>query len=135
MDALRVINASKAFSKGILKCTMIVVIPIEPTLVVTTRSPVVTELLTNAAFSFHSDHTPRAMPPSFLVSNRDWWILRWIKLHIRVTWEFNSVAFENICGGDEICCEEPRFVVDRPFGSTHVAWFLLFFIISFTISF
>ena len=90
------------------------VIPIEPTLVVTTRFPVVTALLTNAASAYPAN-TTRAMPPSFLVSNRDWWILRWIRLHNRVTWEFNSVAFENICGGDEICCEEPRFVVDRPF--------------------
>ena len=134
MDALRVINASKAFSKDSLKWIMIVVIPIEPTLVVITSSSAVTDLLTNPASCRASNHTPRAMPPSFLVSNRDWWILRWIKLHIRVTWEFNSVAFENICGGDEICCEEPRFVVDRPFGSTHVVR-LLFFIISFTISF
>ena len=100
------------------------VIPIEPTLVVTTRFPVVTALLTNAASAYPAN-TTRAMPPSFLVSNRDWWILRWIKLHIRVTWEFNSVAFENICGGDEICCEEPWFVVDRPFGATHVDVLLL----------
>lgn len=133
MDALRVINASKAFSKDSLKWTMIAVIPIEPTLVVITRFTVVTALLTNAASASHSN-TTSATPPPFLVSNRDWWILRWIKLHIRVTWEFNSVAFENICGGDEICCEEPWFVVDRPFGATHVD-VLLFFIISFTISF
>ena len=134
MDALRVINASKAFSKDSLKWTMIVVIPFEPTLVVITSSSAVTDLLTNPASCPAGDHAPHTTPPPFLVSNRDWWILRWIKLHIRVTWEFNSVAFENICGGDEICCEEPWFVVDRPLSSTEVVR-LLFFIISFTISF
>ena len=40
--------------------------------------------------------------------------------------KFNSVAFEksvgfeNICGGDEICCEEVRFLVHSPFGASHV---------------
>ena len=133
MDALRVINASKASLKGILEYSMIVVIPFEPTLVVNTSFTVVTSKPANAASHVPSDHTPHSTPPPFLVSNRDWWILRWIKLHIRVTWEFNSVAFENICGGDEICCEEPRFVVDRPFGATHVVR-LLFFTISFMIT-
>ena len=132
MGALRVINASKTSLKGILEYSMIVVIPFEPILVVITRFTVVTSKTTNAASQLSSagDQAPHSTPPPFLVSNGDWWILRWIKLHIRVTWEFNSVAFENICGSDEICCEEPWFVVDRPLGATHV-----FFIISFTISF
>ena len=49
MDALRVIDASKAFSKGILEYSMIVVIPFEPTLVVITSFPVVTSKPANAA--------------------------------------------------------------------------------------
>jgi len=114
MDALRVINTSKAFSKDSLKWTMIAVIPIEPTFVVITRFTVVTSKPANAA-SRSPIYTPRATPPRFIVSNRDWWILRWIKLDDRVTWEFNSVAFEDICGGDEICCEEPWFLVHSPF--------------------
>ena len=122
MDALRGIIASTAVLKGCLKCTMSGVTPIEPTLVVITRFTVVTSKPTNAASAFPSDHddhdhTTSATPPPFVVSNRDWWILRWIRLHNRVTWEFNSVAFENICGGDEICCEEPRFLVHSPFGA------------------
>ena len=98
---------------------MIAVIPIEPTLVVITRFTVVTSKPTNATSDISID-TVHSTPPPFLVSNRDWWILRWIRLHNRVTWEFNSVVFENICGGDEIFSEEPRFLVDGPFGASHV---------------
>ena len=108
--------------KGCMKYSMIVVIPIEPTLVVITRFTVVTSKPTNAASQLLAgDHAAHSTPPQFLVSNRDWWILRWIRLHNRVTWEFNSVAFENICGGDEICCEEVRFLVHSPFGAQHCA--------------
>ena len=66
MDVLRLINASKAFSKGIFEYSMIVVVPFEPTLVVITRFTDVTALLTNAALGLSKNARHCAAPEIFL---------------------------------------------------------------------
>ena len=110
---------------------MIVVILFEPTLVVITSSPAVTGPLADAA-SCPANETTHGMPPPFLVRNRYWRKLRWIRLNSRVTWELNSFVIENIWGFDEICCEEEQFLVDCPFSASSVMLGLGY---SFTISF